>query len=387
MAHRLVRVPPVGGAIGWTEGWATLRTRHPGKAIEAGLRQRLGAQAITLHASGREALRVALAHLAARSGRSEVAVPAYTCFSVAAAAVAAGLQVRLLDVTAEGTIDPAGLTRLPLERAAALVVCNLLGIAEATSPLRPYLRSAGVALVDDAAQSLGVQTPDGPVGGRGEVGVLSFGRGKPLSALGGGALAWMRRPTALESPLSAKPRPGVALARAAAYRLALVPWIFGGLSAIPALRIGETIYDPAFPRGTMDGASLCLAAALLPRLGAEIRRRRARAETLARDLLARTRFRPLGSAATDPAYPRLGVIAPSPTARDAALVALVHLGATRLYPSSLDRVEDLRPHLVGSTDCPGAQEFAARLLTLPTHGGLREVQHREIVSTLERLGA
>ena len=53
-------------------------------------------------------------------GRDEVLVPAYTCFSIPASAVAAGLCVRLVDVTLSGRIDAKALDPLPLEGAADL---------------------------------------------------------------------------------------------------------------------------------------------------------------------------------------------------------------------------------------------------------------------------
>src|SRR6188474_3299662 len=80
----------------------------------AGIADRLGAARTTLHASGREAMRVAFRALAERSGRREVVVPAYVCFSVPAAAVAAGLSVRLVDVDESGKLDAERLARLPL---------------------------------------------------------------------------------------------------------------------------------------------------------------------------------------------------------------------------------------------------------------------------------
>ena len=49
----------------------------------------------------------------------------------------------------------------------------------------------------------------------------------------------------------------------------------------PALGIGKTVYEPGFRRGAIDGASFCLAAALLARLEARTRCRRARTERLA----------------------------------------------------------------------------------------------------------
>lgn len=380
--RRLTRLAPGGGPIGWGESWAALRVRDPGRRLRDELRARLGAEAVTLHASGREALRVALAHLAKRSGRSEVIVPAYTCFSVPASAVAAGLRVRLVDVTPAGQLDHDALATLPLERAAAAVVSNLQGLAEAIAPLQALLGASGVALVDDAAQSIGARSPEGPVGGRGEVGLLSFGRGKPISGLGGGALAWARDSNAPHGPRPGAPRRAEALARAALYDLARLPWVFRALAAVPALGIGETVYDPGFPRGAIDGASLCLAAALLPRLEVQARSRRAVAERLAQQLREHTRFIPIAPAGGTAVYPRLGVVAPDAKARDAALEALVPLGATRLYPSALDRIEALAPHRVGAADCPGADVFASRLLTLPTHAGLRPRHVDEIVRTL-----
>jgi dTDP-4-amino-4,6-dideoxygalactose transaminase len=341
---------------------------------------------VTLHASGREALRVALRHLAARSGRDEVVLPAYACFSIPAAVVAAGLRVRLADVTPEGTLDAECLARTPLGRAAAVVVCNLFGLPEPTAPLRRLTEEAGAALVDDAAQALGARSEDGPAGARGEVGVLSFGRGKPLSALGGGALVWPRGVPALAEGGGASPRPLRALARAVTYDLARLPWVFAGLAAIPALGVGETVYDPAFARGRMDGASLCLAAGLLPRLVEEGRAREARAVALAQRIAAEASFRPLVAAsAARGVYPRLAVLAPDARAREAALGALARFGATRFYPATLAEIPALRPHLVGDARCAGARDFAARLLTLPTHGGLNRRRASAVAEVLAAL--
>ena len=75
-------------------------------------------------------MRRAFLEASARTGRTEVVLPAYACFSIAAAAAAARMRIRLVDVDERGQIDAGSLARLPLERAAAVVVCNLFGIAE-----------------------------------------------------------------------------------------------------------------------------------------------------------------------------------------------------------------------------------------------------------------
>ena len=301
----------------------------------AGLAERLGGARVTLHASGREALRVAFRALAEHSGRREVALPAYVCFSVPAAAVAAGLSVRLVDVDESGRLDAESLARLPLENVAAVVVANLFGLAEPVRDVLAIARAAGVAVIDDAAQALGARSAEGPAGARGEIGVLSFGRAKPLSALGGGALAWISASASSGRAVRrSRPHPLGAAVRALAYDAARWPPLLGLLARIPALGIGETVYDPGFAQGAIPGPALCLARALLPELGADSQQRTAVALELAEALRRDTPYRPLVAApGTTAVHPRLGVVAPSAEAREAALSALRSLGASPLYPT------------------------------------------------------
>jgi perosamine synthetase len=386
MSEGFSRLPPGGVPIRAGACWRALSARDPARRLQAGLEALLGGARVDLYASGREALRVALAALARRSGRDEVLVPGYTCFSIPAAAVAAGLRVRLVDLDSRGRVDAKALAELPLERAAALVVANLFGVPEPTAPLRGCLAHAGVALVDDAAQSLGARSAEGAVGSRGDVGLLSFGRGKPLSALGGGALAWGEAPPGPEAKPPRAPRRLGALARALAYDLALAPPIFRLLADVPSLGIGQTVFDPAFPRGPLDGASLCLAAALLPALAAGNAERARRAEELGRRLTSETAFEPILAAPGQSAvYPRLGVLAPDRETRDRALELLRALGATRMYPDALCGLAPLRSHLTGSAEVPGARRFAERVLTLPTHAGLAGARAERVVRALAAL--
>jgi dTDP-4-amino-4,6-dideoxygalactose transaminase len=365
-------LPPAGTPIRWPELCAVLRTRDPESRLASGLGDVLGTDRLRLYASGREALRCALA-LVARDGRDEVIVPAYTCFSVASAVVAAGLRVRLVDVTSRGQIDPDAFSRLPLERVAAVVVCNLFGIPEPVRRIRAIAQTAGVAVVDDAAQALGSVGEEGPVGARGHYGLLSFGRGKPLSALGGGAVVWSGTTEGPADPGRPKLARAEALVRAIGYDLALHPIAFRGLASIPSLGIGVTLFDPGFDHGPIDAASVVLAAALLPRLMAEGRVRAEQAEVLARRIVAETGFEPLLATPTSAGvYPRLALRAPTGMARDTAWRELdaLGVGASTMYPSALESIDGLRPFLVGAEPCHGAIDLAARILTLPTHGKL-----------------
>lgn len=389
-AARTFRLPPAGRRVGLTDLAALRGSAAAPAALRAALAARLGAPSVSLHATGREALRVAFRSAAQRTGRREVVVPAYTCFSVAAAAVAAGLAVRLVDVGPEGGIDAGHLATLPLSRAAAVVCCNLFGQAEALAPVAAAAREAGALLVDDAAQALGAASAEGPAGGRGDFGILSFGRGKPLSALGGGALL---AKVPLEAPELEAAHEGRwrALLEALAYDVALSPRVFGWLAAVPALGIGETPFDPSFPRAGLSRARAALALAALQRLDADAARRRTAARTLAERLGSETELRPLHAGRLEAGvHPRLACLAPSRAARTAALAALgaAGAGASAMYPSALNEIPGLTPHLAAAPGAlPGAAALAGRILTLPTHGGLAGPRLEAALRALREDGA
>ena len=56
-----------------------------------------------------------------------------------------------------------------------------------------------------------------------------------------------------------------------------------------------------------------------------------------------------------------------------------------MYPSSLDGVPALRPHLAGEPACETARELAARLLTLPTHREITGAHRARLLEVVRRL--
>jgi len=357
-------------------------------ALDRSLGARFPGARLTYHASGREAMRRALVQIAQRSGRNEVAIPAYGCFSIPASVVAAGLRVRLVDVDEQGRLAPEAVEAIPFERVAAIVVGNLFGLPEPVAALAARAHAAGATVVDDAAQALGATAADGVVGARGDVGILSFGRGKPLSALGGGAAIWRDATDAdslAEGAGLGRPARLPALMRGLAYDVSRRPAVLGLLAAIPALEIGRTIYDVEFGRGPMPGAAVALAAALAPELDRLNARRRTTAHALAGAIRERTAYTPLleepGACGV---FPRLGILAPDAERRDRALADLSALGATGMYPTPMDAIRALAGQRVDDRDCPGAKRFCERLLTLPTHADLVPARLEAIVGILAR---
>ena len=263
------------------------------------------------------------------------------------------------------------------------MVCNLFGNPEPIDAVRKLANEAGAAVLDDAAQSLGARGAEGPTGARGDIGILSFARGKPLSGLGGGAIVWHGQ-AAIDAPLQTRAR-GAAILRALAYNAALTGPIFRVLSAVPSLGIGRTVFEPGFPQGGIDGASVALAAALLPDMHAALARRAGIAERLSARVRAETKFTvllpPVGTTA---AFPRLALLAPSAGIRNDVLGRLESLGTgvSTFYPDSLACLSRLTPALSASSCFTGATDLAARLLTLPTHGRLTGRLLDEVLESL-----
>jgi dTDP-4-amino-4,6-dideoxygalactose transaminase len=69
-----------------------------------------------------------------------------------------------------------------------MVVPHLYGAPADIVRLEHIAKAHGVALIDDAAQSFGARVDGRMLGALGDVGVISFGPGKPLTATGGGLL-------------------------------------------------------------------------------------------------------------------------------------------------------------------------------------------------------
>ncbi|MDQ3556896.1 MAG: DegT/DnrJ/EryC1/StrS family aminotransferase, partial [Gemmatimonadota bacterium] len=121
------------------------------------LRQEFAADEVLLCGSGTEALQLAIRAAAEQvGGAPPVAIPAFSCFDVAAAAVATGAPLALYDVDPQTLApDPASLERA-LEGGARVVVASpLYGVPidwEAVDGLAAF---HGAVVIEDAAQGHG----------------------------------------------------------------------------------------------------------------------------------------------------------------------------------------------------------------------------------------
>ncbi len=192
--------------------------------------------------------------------RSVIALPGYTCYSVAAAAVRAGLKIYPLEMTPSTLdIDYQQAERLPYDRFLGVLTANLFGFASRVRRLQQQTAGSGACVIDDAAQSLGTCT-DGQLSGAGaDVGLYSLARGKALP-VGGGVI--ITDHDELASAIACELRGLVSpplIGELKAY-LGLLgvsvlfrPWLYWIPNGLPFLKLGVTEFEPEFPCSTSPG--------------------------------------------------------------------------------------------------------------------------------------
>lgn len=355
------------------------------------LKTYLRADEIFFASSGKAALTMTLQALATLGPARRVAIPAYTCFTVPAAVIRAGLEPVLIDVDAD-TLDFAEASlRETLNRRdlLAIVPTHLFGVPAAVERLRTTV-GRELFIVEDAAQALGVTSEEGrPLGSMGDVGVFSLARGKHLTAGAGGFVTTSspRIAAALTTAFSRLPeasllrslRVWIELAAMTALIHPSFYWLPDGL---PFLGLGETVYEPDFAMSRLPDAAAGALDSWHTRLEDSNRHREAAVEAWQTCL-----EHPLPSALRRPLL-RLPVVLSSEAARLALVKAsrARGLGVSTMYPSAIHQIPELRARFSGQR-FPGAEVLAARLVTLPTHQYVDESDRRAVRAIWPEAGA
>lgn len=139
--------------------------------------------------SGTDALLLALMALGVGAG-DEVIVPTFSFFATAGVVSRLGARPVFVDIDpATYNIDPDAARGAITARTKAIVPVHLYGQSADMEPLMALSAEHGVAVVEDAAQSIGARYKDGRrLGSIGTVGCFSFFPSKNLGAYGDGGL-------------------------------------------------------------------------------------------------------------------------------------------------------------------------------------------------------
>jgi perosamine synthetase len=359
-----------------------LSRRGAQPTVAGQIARRFGASRAILTDTGTSALILAL-RLAVGEG-GIVALPAYGCVDLAAAARFAGVRVRLYDTDPYTLNADVASLECTLHRGVdAVLIAHLYGYPADVPAITALCDAYGVTVIEDAAQAASGELLGRRVGSFGPLTVLSFGRGKGITCGSGGALltnesAWIDGLDRTAQQLPPAEAGWGELGSTAIQWLVGRPSVYGIPANIPALGLGEMIYHPAHePRALSDAAASLLTDAFRS-ADRELMLRRATARELA--LAGETSadlqlVRPIEGAS--PGYLRFPVL------DFARRRAAPRLGILRGYPRALPEQRELAPCLcAGEPATPGALELRRRLFTLPTHNFVSSSDREKMVAWL-----
>lgn len=346
------------------------------------------------YASGTAALASAVAAARQRMpvDQPEVLVPAYGCPDLVSAVLYAGARPVLVDLEPERPwMNLQRLQDLINKHTVAIVAVHLFGILERIGELSVIAKNAGIVLIEDSAQAFPGQG-EAPFW-RADLVVLSFGRGKPVSALAGGAV--LCKDENLGRMLNQPPRahsPGLLgrlknILKIKTYNVLLSPRWYWLPNSLPFLHLGETRFHPLESIAGLDTTTIRRVAVNAKRYRRyDLRRQeQVHAALAGRDLEGRTVVDlpdVCGQAANRRLlrYPLLV----SQEKRDRCLQSLnrAGLGATTMYPASLPGIDGLEVLLRGQGRFVEAERFARRLITLPVHPGVRTTDVDKMIALI-----
>jgi dTDP-4-amino-4,6-dideoxygalactose transaminase len=362
----------------------------PRPALRALLEREYGAASVLLCGSGTQALTVAIQEARRRvDPDAPVALPAFSCFDVASAAVGADVRVSLYDLDPD-TLGPdlESLERVLRAGAGVVVIAPLYGIPVDWDALETLAARYNAVLVEDAAQGNGASWKGRGLGTLGKIATLSFGRGKGWTGGSGGAVRMYDGADLVRENLSEPGffrRSAISLGVVAQWALAR-PAVYGIPSSIPALGLGQTTYLAPRPVKSIARSAAAALIATYEAAKKEAGVRQANASRLVAGLADNSEVRiipaPRGGIS---GYLRLPVrLKGGMEALDSAENAS-QIGIAASYPISLGALPQLAGRLGGPERvCPGAEVLVRELVTLPTHSHLDAHDISEVIGIFRR---
>lgn len=365
---------------------------------------------LQVEASGTAALVIALHSLKQLSPRKTVIVSAYTCPLVALAVQAAGLRLKVCDVSlASGVIDFDfdQLDSLCTPDTLCILSAHIAGLPSDAAKAQATAKRCGAFLIEDAAQSLGARRSGRFVGTTGDIGIFSLSRGKGLTIYDGGFIV-TKDSTVRQAILTARRK--LLEPYSASHELSellgmIGHWFFYNPFGIRALSSTDMIsgfdtcteidVESARIRSKLSVHSpgefrKRIAARCMNRLPQALEENWLRAQSRLQNLRRIENIQVLSEANHDQqgTWSLLFLVMPTPTAAEQVLEYFSQsgLGISQLYPFALPDYRHLN-YPVPPTHAPEAMHLAARSLTITNSSMLKESEFVDIAEAIDRFAS
>ena len=370
--------------------------------FEEKLKQYLQVKHCFLTSSGTASLYLALISLKELSDKHEVIMPAYTCPSVLATVIKAGLKPVLCDLDEESSIFKYTELKTKISNHTLTIISvHLFGILENSFKINKLKSSHNVFHIEDAAQSFGTKTsnptettvPQTKPGTTGDIGIYSFGRGKPITLMQGGALT--TNSDAIAKAISQKlnelghqsaTETFKIILDALSYSLFFHPRLYWIPQSLPFLKLGETIFNLDFKIKQIDSFTSALGTVMIENIS-KINMIRIEIEKSIFSKLSDFRNYFLTNVKNSSHLLRFPLLLKNKEQKESVLSQLKFrcLGATGMYPSPLNLLKDTKKYFTSHEQFKNAQSFSERILTLPLHEYVTEKDIAKIRNTIENI--
>lgn len=324
----------------------------------------------------------------------QVLIPAYSCPDIVSAALYAGYKPILVDLEEQTPwLDLDDLAAKINDHTVAIVPVNLFGIRERIASIRKIADQRNILVIEDSAQLF----PESPkkCAGQAHFVILSFGRGKPVSLLEGGAVLHIDNSMAayLPNPVADQWHRWLQAAqfrmRIVAYNVFLSPYLYSFVSTLPFLKIGETQFNQLT---SINHAKMHLISTLPANIASHQRRGQALQDSITKMIteLRSDAIVNLAQACCGDNLPQLlryPVLVLRSKLRQKIFKRLrrAGLGVSRMYPTPLTSIRGLEVILKSQGSFPNAENFSKMILTLPTHCRLKNRDAAKIRRIVEEL--
>lgn len=362
------RIPPVGDPI-------TIKTSNEVPIFPGALKTYFLNSGTAALAAG---LQIAQQHCQAK--KPEVVIPAYCCPDLLSAILYNDMKPVLVDfIPDKPYMDLNGIEEALNENTVAVIAVNFLGIPERFREIKQLLQDMPTLLIEDSCQWF-PESDEAFASHEGDLVVYSFGKGKPVCVLGGGALSVVDAayqnyaPTGDITPDYKKTSIAKAMfnrVKYSAYNLVLTPYAYWLLEFLPFIKLGETRFHPLTSITAMASDKLIFLNHNIETYQRRYKDKCAAPQSINISIGAENVSALQDNCATYSTQYllRLPVLFNTDNSRNVFLDSPKsgQIGASPLYLKILPLIEKVPSQLQADKNFPNGEDFANRLLTLPTH--------------------
>lgn len=316
--------------------------------------------------------------------KDEIIIPGYSCPTIAAAIIRAGLRPVLCDQNIHDFgLEPEDLKSKITLNTLAIVQVELFGLLPDNQHIYDISAKSGCFLIGDIAQSLGNYLEDKNLIDQRQYDslVMSFGRGKPLNLLHGGGII-SKKSLGIVYDSTSKNLKIIQQIKAFLniflFKIFFNPYLYNIPRSLPFLHLGETVFSLNFDTSGMSSYVKRLAGRVIKKFN-DIHNAQQLNLIKYRKILEpyKSLFIDV-NLNNDSNFIRFPILFKSQKVRNMALEKLNSsgVGATGLYPYSLDLQPGLENYNLQK--CEKSFFISGRILTLPVHENVKNSDFQKI---------